>query len=295
MSHYDAIFKHLMNDSRSVFVPMLTKMRRLRSLPTHAGWYTGRAVDYFAKVGEKQFVHIEVQTRVDRTMKWRMANYFSLLHHRLHQWSADDFDVHQYLIYIGSEESPMKSDHPKFGDPYSFKVLNLHKMKMSAKLANSPFFGDRIIALLLSEQPDQNWKSVLDVICNMHNEAEKMEGLFYLLQISQLRDKSDMIQQALSDMGLYEALAETPLTARATAFAIIGDHIQMIEEYLAEKGQPILSADEREMLLNLPLENVREVFKAITWRREPRSAIAAESFAFHSQAHNDQDDDDFKP
>ncbi|MGO6845929.1 hypothetical protein ACCT20_03450 [Rhizobium ruizarguesonis] len=295
MSHYDAIFKHLMNDSRSRFVPLLSGRQRLSSLPTHAGWYTGRAVDYFAKVGSKEYVHIEVQTRVDLTMKWRMANYFSLLHHRLHQWSNDDFVVHQYLIYLGSDESSMKSDHPKFGAPYSFEVLNLHKMKTSITLANSGYFGDRIIALLLSEQSEESWRSVFDGICNLRDEAEKMEGLFYLLEIANLRKKTDMIQQALSDMGLYDALAETPLTARATAFAAIGTHIQMIEEFLAEKGDPDLSIDERDMLLNLPVENVKEVVKAITWRGERRSAIAAESFAFHSPAPNEQDSDEFGP
>lgn len=290
MSHYDAIFRHLMSDPRSRFITALTG-KKGTSLPTHAGWYTGRAVDYFAEVSEKEYVHVEIQTRVDLTMKWRMANYFSLLHHRLHKWKKDDVEIHQYLVYLGSEASGMKSDHPRFGSPYEFKVHNLYQTNPGS-FSQSKFYGDWIILLLFHGKKSEDWKAAFNAICNLRGEAEKMEALFFILQLSNLREMSEMIQQALTDMGLYDALRETPLTARATSMALIGNHIKLIDDFLEETDQARLSIDEREMLLHLPEENVSSVFKQITWRKQPRSVIAAESFAFHSQFLQDDDAED---
>ncbi|WP_327211119.1 hypothetical protein [Rhizobium leguminosarum] len=78
----------------------------------------------------------------------------------------------------------------------------------------------------------------------------------------------------MSDMELFDALAETPLTAHATAKAIVGDHIQMIDEFLVERDKAPLTAAEREILLNLPLKKLREMLKALAWRGEPRSVIS---------------------
>ncbi|MFW8604165.1 hypothetical protein [Rhizobium beringeri] len=291
MAYYDAIFKDLMNDERSCFVPVIADEDEIQPLATHAGWATGRSVDFFARVHESKYVHLEVQTRVDRTMKWRMANYFSLLHHRVHKWKKESIEIDQYLVYLGSEPSSMTSGHPRFGLPYAFNVIDLYKTQIPM-LEMSEFYGDRIISLLTEGKADEAWLDEVGIICTLQDEADKMEGLFYIRELAALRGKTMLIDNQLAELGLYEALKNNPFTAKAAVAHEIAVHIRNIDEFLIASGLSGLSADERDLLEPLPLDEVKQVMQRMTWHGEDRSLINASAAAFHNYLRTDEDDDE---
>ncbi|MBD9507925.1 hypothetical protein IB277_14825 [Ensifer sp. ENS07] len=274
ISHYDTIFKLIMNDPRSRFVSLLTGMEQGKSLSNDAGWYTARTVDYISRISETNFVHIEIQTNVDKTMHWRMANYFTLLNHKLHRWEDDNVHISQFLVYIGADSNSMLKTHPKFGFPYQYKTIELSKCKVG-QLATSSFYGDRILGLLMADVTQGDWQNTFDEICTLRSEPHKLEALFFILHLSALRGMQEMIEDAILEMGMYEALKSTPLTARASEENSIGTIIELLSDFFVEAGHHPLNDEECDVLRGLDLPRVKNVYKAITRTGARRSAIFA--------------------
>lgn len=273
-SQYDAIFKSILTDPTSQFVTVLTNTAVVKSLPNDAGWYTGRTVDYLGEVNEELYVHLEIQAAKDDTMHWRMANYYTLLHHKLHRWERDSVRIKQFLVYIGPYENGMKAEHPHFGSPYEYETIDL-KNESREKLRDSNCFGDQILSLLMSGVNDDEWKDTVKLACDLPSESRKMESLFFLLHLSNLRGKRQMVENALNEMGIYAALQSTPLTARATEIASINTVIDMLSDHYVDEKEPPISEEEREILSDLSLSDVKTIHKAITKQNAPRGYIMA--------------------
>jgi hypothetical protein len=247
-THYDAIFKDLLTHPRSVTVQALTGKPRGQPLPTDAGWYTGRSVDYISELSEDEFVHIEVQTSRNATMHWRMLNYSTLLHHKLHKWERNDVRIHQYLIYLGLGTFGLDGTHPAIRDEYAFKVLDLSQLEVPIQLTQSKFHGDHVVRLLMSDQPRDQWLALFDAICGMRSDPLKLDALFILHQLAGLRKMRPLIEDELEKASLYEALRDSPLTKRAAERVAKGEALETLNRLLRRRGDHELDADQRERL-----------------------------------------------
>ncbi|PDT10231.1 hypothetical protein [Rhizobium sp. M1] len=272
-SQYDAIFKHIMNHKESAFVAHVTGSKKGRPLSNEAGWYTGRSVDYVAKISDTLYTHIEIQTNIDTTMHWRMVNYYTLLNHRIHGWEDDGIAIQQFLVYIGPGSNSMPKEHLKFGLPYRYTTVELAAYAPGA-LPQSPYYGDRILSLLMAGATKESWRSAFEEICSMQNEARKLEALFVLLQLSALRGMKEMIEEAIVEVGMYEALHGTRLTAWAAEQAAIDTVIDLMSDEYVHRGERPLSNEEADILRGLDYERVKSIYRAIM-NGSPRSFIVA--------------------
>lgn len=274
ISQYDAIFKSILSHKKSTFVEVITGLPKGEARPNDAGWYTARTVDYFAELNSNLYVHIEVQTANDPTMHWRMVNYYTLLHHKVHEWQSQDVVIEQYLLYIGTDYDKMLTSNSHFGVPYSYKTINLGKTAR-ASLPSSKYSGDAILSLLMADVTADDWIGVCNRICNMRSEAHKLEALFMLIQLAGLREMREMIENRIEEIGMYEALKTTKLTAWATRQAEVAVYVDLISDFYLDREQPVLTDEEVSMLSSQEPRYLKKIYKMISQHDAPRSYLFA--------------------
>ncbi|QFT31928.1 hypothetical protein FIV00_15650 [Labrenzia sp. THAF82] len=243
-------------------------------MPNDAGWFTARTVDYISKISKSQYVHVEIQTKSDKTMHWRMANYFILLNHKIHGWNNDNISIIQFLVYIGPGKNTMLKDNPRLGRPYFYKTVDLSKYE-GEHLFRSDFYGDRILALLTAGVTKEMWLKTLDEVCGLRQNAQQLEALFFVYHLSALRGMQEMIEHQLKEMGIYEALRTTPLTEKAAEQNSIGTIIELLSDFYIDNGDEELNDEETEILMNIDFKKVKSIYKSITRDNAPRSIIVA--------------------
>lgn len=273
MNQYDAIFREILNDKRSQAVRYLTGLQGAYSVrPTHAGWRTGRSVDFLAEAQRNQHLHIEIQSTNDPTMHWRMVNYYVLLSHRLHEWKSDQFKIDQYMFYVGSEGFTMKKENPHVGEPYSFVAEDIEKMNLSAAM-NSTYFGDWILGLFGEGITLGDWDSTYDRICLLQDESEKLSGLFFLSRLAPLREADDMISKRLSEMDIAEAIETSPLTGRLAERVTARRSIELLNRYLDKNHRSLVNDEERLILETIPGAEAWEIANEIAFDGIEREVI----------------------
>lgn len=273
MNQYDAIFREILNDERSEAVRYLTGLKAAYSVrPTHAGWRTGRSVDFLAEVQRTRHVHIEIQSTNDPTMHWRMLNYYVLLSHRLHDWKKDDFTIHQYMFYVGSDPFNMKSGNPNVGEPYKFTSKNIDSMDLSRGMKSS-YYGDWVLALFGKGVVLGDWISTLDRICLLHDENDRLSGLFFLDRLAPLREAEHMISDRLSQMDLAEAIETSPVTGRLAERVTARRSIDLLNRYLVRNGRSVVNDEERLILETISGTEAWELATEIAINGAEREAI----------------------
>lgn len=273
MNQYDAIFREILNDDRSEAVRLLTGLQTAYSVrPTHAGWRTGRSVDFLAEVRRTHHVHIEIQSTNDPTMHWRMLNYYVLLTHRLHEWKTDDFSIDQYMFYVGPDGFSMKRANPNVGEPYKFVARNIEKMDL-LKGAKSAYYGDWILALFGRGIVLGDWLSTFDRICLLQDENDRLSGLFFLDRLAPLREAEHMISERLSQMDLVEAIETSPVTGRLAERVTAKRSIDLLNRYLDKHGRALVNDEERLILETIPGDEAWELATDIAFDAAEREAI----------------------
>lgn len=84
-----------------------------------------------------------------------------------------------------------------------------------------------------------------------------------------------MVENIIDEMGMYEALQQTPLTARAAEHASVGTIADLISDYYVDEGFAALSDEERNILTDMRLAKIKVLHKAITRQGAPRASIVA--------------------
>lgn len=273
MNQYDAIFREVLNDERSEAVRYLTGLKAAYTVrPTHAGWRTGRSVDFLAEVRRTQHVHIEIQSTNDPTMHWRMLNYYVLLSHRLHEWKKDDFTIDQYMFYVGSDGFSMKNGNPNVGEPYKFAAKNIDTMDLSKGMQSS-YYGDWVLALFGKDIILADWVSTFDRICSLQDENDRLSGLFFLERLAPLREAEHMISDRLRQMDLAEAIETSPVTGRLAERVTVRRSVDLLNRFLDRHGRTLLNDEERLILETIPGSEAWELATEIAIDGADREAI----------------------
>ncbi|WP_421423995.1 hypothetical protein [Agrobacterium rosae] len=273
MNQYDAIFREILNDPRSQSVRYLTDVTSTFTVrPTHAGWRTGRSVDFLAEVHPAHHIHIEIQSTNDATMHWRMLNYYVLLSHRLHGWKSNDFVIDQYMFYVGDENFTMKKAHPLVGAPYKFEAKNIEKLDLG-KAMNSSYYGDWILGLFGSKNTLEDWVMAFDRICLLQDQSDKLSGLFFLNQLAPLREADHMISERLNAMGLFEAMEKSPVTGWLVDKVTTQRSIDVLNRCFSSEHRAPVSDQERLILETIPSGDAWEIATEIAFDGSERDII----------------------
>jgi hypothetical protein len=121
-----------------------------------------READIVAKCkieGVEQILHIEIQNSNDKTMPRRMLRYYNDI-----KMEFENFEVKQYIVYIGKAKLSMKDYIRDENLNYSYEIIDMHTIDCEE--------------LIKLDTPDA---LVLSILCDFKGKDE-LEILTYLLK-----------------------------------------------------------------------------------------------------------------
>ncbi len=200
---YDRIFKE---NAETIFIPLIERelkvqIKSFKPLPQKIAKTMEREMDFFYQIltqEEQTFLlHIEFQTRDDKTMLYRMAEYHGLAYRKY------KLPIQHVVIYLGTGIPKMKTHVPPEETYTGFTLINLHALDTTALLSSQ--VPEVIVLALLSQYERERTESVLRLlitqlktVCNSEEELTKY--LTQLIILSRLRNLQDITTKIIETM-----------------------------------------------------------------------------------------------
>lgn len=165
-----------------------------------------------ANQGEQEFIlHIEIQNNNQNIMPVRMLRYFTDI-----TLGWPDFNIIQYLIYIGKAPLTMESGIKLSNLNYQYHIINMHQIDCSVFLSqNKP---EAVVLAILCDFQSQDKHEFVRTILNriqqltQNNENQYRDCLLMLEVLSENRDLTGILKEEeemlsaikLEDLASYE-------------------------------------------------------------------------------------------
>jgi len=157
---------------------------------------------------KKEIIHIEIQNQNDKTMHLRMLRYLSDI-----AFLYPDYEIKQYLIYIGKNKLNMLDNYQNNGIKFRYNIINMHTIDCEIFLnSNKP---EAVVLAILCDFKDKDKQEVVNNILLKLIELSENDNLFkknfeMLNVLSTNRDLKNEIDKGLKMLREVK-LEETPL------------------------------------------------------------------------------------
>ncbi len=206
------ILKHIVLDVAQYLLDM--KLDNAEIIETQTQRVEERRADLVVKAtrkGKEFILHIEIQNDNQNNMAVRMLRYYTDI---ALSWS--DYDVVQYLIYIGKKPLNMVSGIDRENHFYQYHTIDMHHVDCSVFLAqNQP---EAIVLAILCDFKDKDKRQIIREILNRiailtsNNESQYRDCLLMLEVLSKNRDLTEILKEEenmlseikLEDLPSYE-------------------------------------------------------------------------------------------
>lgn len=192
---YDIPLKDLFQQAPQQLVRLLTGCEAVEMLNVEYPSLKLRKPDLVVRLSNRQLYHLELQSRNDEDMLWRMLDYFLLI--RQHY----GIEPLQQVLYVGQEK-------PRFLTTYQSNRLSFHYELVDIRnidcqiLLQSDLLPDNILAILCRlDNPTQVLRTLLTKIYQLNNKQSK-DMLLFLANLSTLRNLSPLLEQEKHNMAL---------------------------------------------------------------------------------------------
>ncbi len=156
-----------------------------------------RKADVLVKADDK-IIHIEFQNQNDKRMLYRELRYFLEI-----KELYPEFEVYQYVIYLGKTKLNMQSRLKEHNIDYSYEIIDMRNIP-----CESFFKLEKPEAVVLSilckmDNPKQQIKEILEKLIKLSkNENEFRKYMLMLEELSTNRDLKTLIKE--TEMGLMD-------------------------------------------------------------------------------------------
>ncbi len=192
---YDIPLKDLFQQAPQQLLRLLTGFEAEEWLNVEFPSLKLRKPDLVVRLSNGQLYHLELQSRNDDEMLWRMLEYFLLI--RQHY----GIEPLQQVLYVGQEK-------PRFLTSYQSSRLSFHYELVDIRtidcqpLLQSDLLPDNILAILCRlDDPTQVLRTLLAKIYQLNNKQSK-DMLLFLANLSTLRNLSPLLEQEKHNMAL---------------------------------------------------------------------------------------------
>ena len=196
---FDGALKDLFQRQPSLFLMKLTGGVAVKEfLNVELPRVPNRKVDLLLRLVDGTLLHIEFQSRNDRHMAIRMAEYY--------YWLVRKYDcaVRQIVIYTGDKRLTMKTRFDRDGNFHLFELIDLRDVS-AAELLQSSLYVDNVLAFLAGgpESKRKRIRSILSRVGDLPPE-EREQALALLGALSGLRNSEIMLEREATKMALFE-------------------------------------------------------------------------------------------
>ena len=129
-----------------------------------------KKADVLVKANDK-IIHIEFQTKNDKEMLYRELRYYVEI-----QKNYKDFEIFQYVIYIGKEKLTMQNILKKHNIAYNYEIIDMKKLDCEEFFKiNSP---EAVVLSILCDFKDKNEREIIKRILSRLLQLTKNENEF---------------------------------------------------------------------------------------------------------------------
>jgi hypothetical protein len=201
MHEYDVALKNMLTRSGSLALVQLTGTSSLRWLNVESPTVSNRRVDLLGELPDRNLVHIELQSRNEKDVPLRMAEYLFGIGRQYGRLPR------QIVLYVG--EAPLRMKDRVEGPDVSvrFHMVDIRDLDGERLLASGNL-GDNVLAVLtrLSEQP-KVVRRILERIAAGQPE-ERDQALAELLILARLRRLSSEVKRETEKMPIMEDIMD---------------------------------------------------------------------------------------
>ena len=154
-----------------------------------------KKADILVKANDK-IIHLEFQTKNDKQMLYRQLRYFVEI-----QKIYQEYEIYQYVIYIGKEKLNMNNRLIKHNINYSYDIIDMKQLNCEEFLKiDTP---EALVLAILCDFEDER-KTIRKILSRLleitKNENEFKKYILMLEELSTSRNLKDIIKE--EEMGL---------------------------------------------------------------------------------------------
>ena len=191
---YDATLKRLIVASQ--LVRTLTGSPIAEVLPTEFPLAQTRHPDLLLRLDDGRLIHIELQSRNEADMMWRMLDYYGVI------WTTLKEIPRQFVLYVGDDPCKMDSriSHPTLN--FSCTVMDLRELDAQS-LQQSDRIADQLFTLLCHRGAEaENIRRIVSQIARVKGRGQD-DAVSQLLLLSGLRRVEDRVAVEAKEMPVY--------------------------------------------------------------------------------------------
>ncbi|MEM9888417.1 MAG: hypothetical protein AAF849_21160 [Bacteroidota bacterium] len=245
---YDRIFKE---NAEGLFLPLVEqelglKIKSIQAIPNKFARTLERETDFLYQIiteeEEKGILHLEVQTKDDHEIIYRMMEYHALIYRKY------KLPIQHVVIYLGQKKSRMRSKLEGKEVFSGFELLSVHELNTTQLLSSQ--IPEVILLALLSNYEEERTEAVLRHLVKELRAAATSESDFkkymnQLIILSRLRNLQETTIQTISDMILEYDVEQDFLYKKGIEKGIKEERERLAQEMaLLEEAKAVL-AEER--------------------------------------------------
>ncbi len=207
---YDRTLRDLLQGLPEKFIEILTGKRGKRLLDTSFPKTQDKRVDLLVELEDKEIFHLEVQTKDEKDMPYRMLLYRLLIRERYgrKRGYGSRVPILQMVLYIGDDKRREEDIVHTIDEEdlwYTYKVRHIYNIDCRP-LIESESIDDNILATLCNiENPIYFWNKLKHKLNRLNDKKRKdyMRKLFMLLRLRpDLKDELEKIDKEVGEMPL---------------------------------------------------------------------------------------------
>ena len=249
---------------------------------------TFRRVDCLVHMADNRVIHVELQTKNESILPWRMLEYYALIFNRLPTY-VDNIgsNFEQWLIFVGDEGIGAKDEirHDRLG--FAYNCCRLEGMFDGGNsLLASKNITDQIIGLLCMNRPnnsdklavekyDSEWIRVLSEVEKRHSHDPSLVGRLGI--VAGLRDRSLGYFERIEKMTIEMSVEKIPFLRdiynQGKMYAARERLLRVVQNVAHRKGSPF-EGEDLDRIHGLPDEALEALCEELSFT-DPTDALHA--------------------
>lgn len=197
--NYDIPLKELFHQAPQELLKLLTGSQAVELLNVEYPSIKVRKPDLVARLTDGRIYHLELQTKNDKKMLWRMLEYYALIH------AHYDIAPLQQVLYIGKATPHFmtyyQSEHLRF----DYQLVDIRQIDCQVLLQSNSLEDNILFVLCCLNEPAKTLKTILNKINQLDDNARK-DMLFILGELAGLRNLNPLLEQEKQQMAFSISL-----------------------------------------------------------------------------------------
>lgn len=185
--NYDIPLKELFHQAPQELLKLLTGSQAVELLNVEYPSIKVRKPDLVTRLEDGRIYHLELQTKNDKNMLWRMLEYYALI------YTHYNIAPLQQVLYVGKAQpnfiTHYQSEHLKF----DYQLIDIRDIDCCT-LLQSPSLEDNVLAVLCRlDDPIIAIRKILNTVSQLDDKSRR-DILLILGQLANLRDLNPLLE-----------------------------------------------------------------------------------------------------